>query len=112
MLEGENRAELTAEVAPSPRGDTSEKRQFPGGAGQGFGFEEGLFKAEGHPIIELVVQSANVLRTPITGAAGARSQHSADIAGLGEVFAIGEIERPASIATGRVSLKYAREWKT
>src|SRR5258706_4735435 len=112
MLEGENRAGFSAEVAPVPRGDATKKRQYPSRSRHGVGLEERLFKAESHPVIELVVQGTNVHGTLIARARGARSQHPADIASLGRVLAISEIDRPAGIATGRVRVKYAREWQT
>src|ERR1700738_1742921 len=112
MLEGENGPGFRAEVAPVPRGDATKKRQYPSRSRHGVGLEERLFKAESHPVIKLVVQGTNVHGTLIARARGARSQHPADIASLGRVLAISEIDRPAGIATGRVSVKYAREWQT
>src|SRR5216684_423017 len=69
-------------------------------------------KRDSRPVVKLVVQGTHVHSTLISRAPGARGQHPANIAGLGEVLAMPEIERPAAIATGGVGVKYSREWDT
>src|SRR5258708_32406473 len=79
---------------------------------QGDRQEVPMVRRESHPVVKHVGQGPHVHSTLISRAPGARGQHPANIAGLGGVLAMPEIERPAGIATARVGVKYAREWDT
>src|SRR5207249_10701367 len=104
--EREDGTAFAAQIAPSARGNASEKRQNSAGVWQSIGLVEPLFKREGDPVVQLVEQGGAVQRTLVPGAGGVELLN---IARLGEVRAVMQIEGPTHIPPLRVGAKNARK---
>src|SRR5437667_12713197 len=104
--ERKNGSAFAAQIAPSTRRNTSKEWQFSARTGHSICLVERLFKREGHPVVQFIVQSAGVQWTLVPGTCGIEALH---VPGLREVYSVVDIERPAHVSALRVSAEDPRE---